>query len=120
MTIIRKIANAIAKTEFARNAINDGADLSAFREKPSARIVGGIFLTGISYVIGLPLVGLLGVLSVCWREPLLIVIGGPVLFVLAHLVFLAGVYLAGGKYFMTFLRWATRVVLEKLISPKGM
>jgi hypothetical protein len=37
------------------------------------------------------------------------------LFIIAHLVFLAGMYLAGGKYVMVFFRWATRVTLEKLM-----
>ena len=36
LSIIKKIAGAIAKTEYARRAINDGADLSAFKEKPTA------------------------------------------------------------------------------------
>ena len=33
MNIIRKIANRIAKTNFARKAIDEGADLSAFKKK---------------------------------------------------------------------------------------
>jgi len=67
-------------------------------------------------ILGLPAIGLFGALSIYWNEPKLIIIGGPLLFVLAHLVFLAGMYLAGGKYLMVFFRWATRVTLEKLIE----
>ena len=67
----------------------------------------------LSYVIGLPALGLLGALSVYQNKPFLILIGGPLLLIASHLVFLAGVYLAGGRYLMVFLRWATRVVLEK-------
>lgn len=115
LNIIRKTAQRIAKTEFASKAINENADLNAFKEKPSARLYLGMFLMGISYIIGWPAIGLFAGLSLYWHQPLIIVIGGPLLFGLAHLVFLAGTYLAGGKYIMVFLRWATRVTLEKLI-----
>ncbi len=68
-----------------------------------------------SYIIGRPAVGLIGAFSIYWHEPLLIIIGGPLLLIISHLVFLAGMYLAGGKYVMVFFRWATRVTLEKLM-----
>jgi hypothetical protein len=115
LNLIKKIAKRAAKTKFASKAINDRADLSAFKQKPSARFFLGIFLMGISHIMGLPGVGLLGGLSVYWHQPLIILIGGPLLFGLAHLVFLAGMYLAGGRYTMVFLRWATRLTLEKLM-----
>lgn len=115
VTIIKKIANGIARTKFASKAINENADLNAFKEKPSALLCLGMFLMGISYIIGWPAIGLFAGLSLYWHQPLIIVIGGPLLFGLAHLVFLAGMYLAGGKYIIVFLRWATRITLEKLM-----
>ncbi len=115
MSIINRLANGIAKTKFASRAINDGADLSAFKEKPTAQNVLGIFLMCFSLIIGWPAIGLIGAFSIYWHEPMLIIIGGPLLLVIAHLVFLAGMYLAGGKYIMVFFRWATRVTLDKLM-----
>jgi len=115
MNIIKKIANGVAKTKFARKAIAEGADLSAFKKKLTAQNLLGIFFMCCSYMIGWPAVGLIGALSIHWREPLLIIIGAPILLVVAHLVFLLGMYLAGGKYVLVFLRWATRVALEKLM-----
>ena len=115
MNVIKKLANRIAKTKFASRAINDGADLSAFKEKLTAKNFLGIFLMCCSYIIGLPAVGLIGAISISRHEPLLIIIGGPLLLIIAHLVFLAGMYLAGGKYVMVFFRWATRATLEKLM-----
>ncbi len=115
MNLINKLANGIAKTKFASRAINDRADLSAFKEKPTARNFSGIFLMCCSFIMGLPGVGLIGALSIHWHEPLLIIIGGPLLIVLAHLVFFAGMYLAGGNYLMVVFRWATRVTIEKLM-----
>ena len=115
MNIINRLANSIAKTKFAGRAINDGADLSAFKERPPVQNFIGIFLMCCSYIIGWPAVGLIGALSIYRHEPLLIIIGGPLLLVTAHLVFLAGMYLAGGKYIKVFFRWATRITLKKLM-----
>ena len=115
MHIIKKLASRIAKTKFASQAIKDGADLSAFKDKPTARNFLGIVLMCCSYIIGLPAVGLIGAISVSRHEPLLIIIGGPLLLIIAHLIFLAGMVLAGGNYVMVFFRWATRTVLEKLM-----
>ena len=116
LNIIKKLANCIAKSKFASKAIDDRADLREIKENPTAKNFVGIFLMCFSYILGLPAIGLFGALSIYWNEPTLIIIGGPILFVIAHLVFLAGMYLAGGKYLMVFFRWATRVTLEKLIE----
>ncbi len=113
--MIKKLANGIARTKLASRAINDGADLSAFKEKPTAQHFWGILLMCCSYIIGWPGVGLIGAFSISWHEPLLIIIGGPLLLVISHIVFLAGMYLSGGKYVIVFFRWATRVTLEKLM-----
>ena len=115
MSIIKKIAGGIAKTEYAKRAINDGADLSALKEKPTARNFLGIFLICFSFIMSLPGVGLIAALSIYWHEPLLIIIGGPSLIIIAHLFFFAGMYLAGGKYPRTLSRWATRFTIEKLM-----
>jgi hypothetical protein len=115
LNIIRKIAQGIAETKFGIKALNENLDLNAFKEKPSSKVFLGIFLMVLSYIIGWPMIGLFGALSLYWNEPLILIVGGPLLFVVAHLAFLAGVYLAGGKYIMPFIRWATRVTLKKLI-----
>lgn len=115
MNITRKIAQGIAETKFGIKALNEDVDIKLFKEKPSARVFGGIFLMIMSYIIGWPMIGLFGALTIYWNEPLILIVGGPLLFILAHLAFLAGVYLAGGKYIMPFIRWATRVTLRKLI-----
>ena len=115
MNMIRKIAQAMAKTKFAANAMKENDGLKAIKEKRSTRFWGGMFLMVMSYIIGWPLIALFGVLAIYWNEPLMIIVGGPLLFGLAHVAFLAGLYLAGGKYIMSFIRWATRVALKKLV-----
>lgn len=113
--MLNRIVHRIADTGYVRRAIAERADLSAFRKKPTARILFGMFLIGFSYVIGWPAVAALGVLAVYLEEPLVALIGGPLIYGISHLVFFAGMYLAGAEYSAIFLRWATRVVMEKLI-----
>ena len=116
MNVFTIIARGAARTEFARKALEEKADLSPFREKPSARILLGIFLMAFSYVIGWPAVALFGVLSIYFNQPLIVILGGPAIYGTSHLVFLAGMYLAGARYTFVFLRWATRKFLEKYLD----
>jgi hypothetical protein len=106
----------LAQTAYVRRAMEDQADLSAFRERPSVRVIAGVGAILFSYVIGWPLIGFLGTAAVYWNLPLLAVIGGPAVYGLSHLVFSFGMYLAGAKYSMIFFRWATRVAMEKLLA----
>jgi len=108
------ILRRIAKTDFVRKAIEDRADLSAFRERPTARIIFGISAMGFSYIIGWPAVSLLGVISIHLNKPL--IVGGPLTYGLSHLVFIFGMYLAGAKYTKIFMRWAARVTVEKFLG----
>ena len=112
MSIIKRIC----ETGYVRSAINDKADLSAFKEKPSIRTILGVSAIGFSYIIGWPAISALGALAVYLNRPWLIVIGGPLLYGLSHLVFLLGMYLAGANYTKIFLRWATRMAVEKWMS----
>ncbi len=112
MNIIKKFA----ETRYVRSAIEDNADLSAFKKKPSVRVVLGISAIAFSYIIGWPAVAALGMLSIYLDKPLIVAIGGPLTYGLSHLVFLLGMYLAGADYTRIFLRWATRVTVEKLTS----
>ena len=111
-----RIINRIAKKDYVRSALDDKADLSAFKEKPSARIIIGVLAIIFSYIISWPAIGALGAISVYLNNPLIVVIGGPLLYGFSHLVFLFGMYLAGAKYSKIFLRWATRVAVEKLLG----
>ncbi|MBI5581976.1 MAG: hypothetical protein HY895_22700 [Deltaproteobacteria bacterium] len=110
-----RIITKFGNTPYVRNAIAEKADLAAFRQKPSARILFGVFLIGFSYILGWPAVGALAGLAIYFEEPLVAIIGGPLTYGVSHLVFLAGMYLAGAKYSGIFLRWATRIVMEKLM-----
>jgi len=110
------ILRRIARTSFVRNAIEERADLSAFRERPTGRIIAGVSAIGFSYIIGWPAVSLLGVMAVHLNKPLIVIVGGPLTYGLSHLVFLLGMYLAGAKYTVIFMRWAARVVVERFLG----
>jgi len=112
MSIIKRIC----ETGYVRSALKDKADLSAFKEKPSIRTILGVSAIGFSYIIGWPAISALGALAVYLNRPWLIVIGGPLLYGSSHLVFLLGMYLAGANYTKIFLRWATRMAVEKWMS----
>lgn len=103
----------IAKTKFVRSAVEEKADLSAFRERPTLRIILGVSAICVSYIIGWPAVAVLATLSIYFKKPLIVAIGGPVTYALSHLLFILGMYLAGAKYTRIFLRWAARVLVEK-------
>jgi peptidoglycan/xylan/chitin deacetylase (PgdA/CDA1 family) len=113
-SILSGVTARLAATRFVRGALAEKADLKALRARPTPRAWIGLGLVGFSYVIGWPAVGLLAWVSYQLREPLIIVIGGPVTYGLSHIVFLAGSYLAGAQYARVVLRWAARRLMERL------
>jgi len=115
--LIRYIVRKVAATEFARSAVAERADLSAFKARPTPRIICGVSAIAFSYVIGWPLVSVCGTLAVYFREPLILGIGGPVAYGSSHLMFLLGMYLAGAEFSMIFFRWATRMAVERYADP---
>ena len=117
--MISRIANRIANTPYVRKAIEEKADLSAFKRKPTVRILLGVFLIGFSYLLGWPAISALTGLAIYLKEPLVAVIGAPLAYGLSHLVFIAGMYLSGAKYSAIFLRWATRVAVEKFLTKQA-
>jgi len=114
--MIRRFVLHLAQKDFVRRAMDEEADLSAFRKKPSLRIIAGVSAILFSYIIGWPAVALIGVIAAKLNEPWLAAIGCPLIYGLSHVVFLLGMYLAGATYSMIFLRWLTRVGMEKLLA----
>ena len=108
--LIRKLS----ETEYVRGAIADRADLSAFRERPTPRIIFGLCIIGLSYTIGWPAIAALGAISVYLHKPVIVAVGGPVMYGLSHLTFMVGAYFAGAKYTRVFMRWLTRIAMERL------
>ncbi len=113
--IIRRNILKFGTTDYVRLAIAEQADLSAFKEKPAPVVLAGVFTIGLSFVLGWPAIAALGALSIETHNPWLVAVGGPLTYILSHLVFLFGMYLSGAVYSLIFLRWLTRVSMEKLL-----
>ncbi len=114
--MIGEFIRRLAEKEFIRKAMDEQADLTAFKKKPSLRIITGVSAILFSYIIGWPAVALVGIIAAKLQEPWLAAIGCPLIYGLSHVVFLLGMYLAGATYSMIFLRWLTRVGMEKLLA----
>jgi len=119
MPIARKIALRLAGTRFGGWAMAEEVDFGVFRAKPSARFYLGLCLMALSYLLGLPAMALCGYLAHAWKEPLILPLGVGAVFVAVHLLFAAGVYLAGANYAMILLRWfASRFLRTHLSHSK--
>lgn len=113
--LIKKKIITISELDYVRSAIEDQADLSAFKEKPTAVVLLGVFAIAFSFVLGWPAITALGFLAVKLQNPWLVAVGGPLTYGLSHLVFIFGMYLSGAKYSLIFLRWLTKISVEKAL-----
>ncbi|MCG2687643.1 hypothetical protein L6260_02450, partial [Candidatus Parcubacteria bacterium] len=66
----------------------------------------------------LPALAFLSYLSVKLTKPMIIAIGGPVVFLLVHIMFGAGVYLTGNNYVLEMLHWVTKRFIQKYDKEK--
>ena len=113
-TLSTQLADRLLKIQFVSTAVSEQADLGAFNKKPSLQIIIGLLTIGLSYLIGWPTVAGLGIVAIKLNQPLIAIIGGPLTYGLSHLVFILGMYLAGAEYTVIFLRWLSRIGVEKL------
>lgn len=116
--MFKHMVKKISRTDYVRSAIEDQANLNCFKEKPTTRMIWGLVIIAISYTIGWPVIGLLGILSVYWGQPILVAVGGPLVYGLSHLTFILGAWLAGADHAKAFFRWATRVAMLRLTKNR--
>lgn len=110
---LMSMARRLARSNFGQNALAHSDALSFLRQKPTLRVYAGLILVGFSFLFGMPVLALLGYLSVKMSEPMIIAVGGPVVLVLVHVIFGVGIYLAGRNYAKEALLWLTKRFLEK-------
>ena len=113
MALLRSFALRLAQTKFGQKSLTKPDGLSILKQRPSTRVYIGLVLLAMSYLISLPTLALLGYLSVNMSKPIIIAAGGPVVFILVHIMFGLGVYLAGKNYVLEFLHWVTKRFLQK-------
>jgi hypothetical protein len=112
--IRRKIAQYLAGKKYIIKIMENPADLSEFKERPTPRVITGLILMGFSYVIGWPAVAVLGFLAVWLGEPLIAVIGCPTIYGLSHVVFILGAWLARAPHYMgTLTKYAIQRFIKK-------
>ena len=113
----RKIAKYLAGKKYIIEILENPTDLSEFNERPTKRLITGLILMGLSYVIGWPAMAALGVLAVWLKEPLIAIIGCPTTYALSHVVFIIGAWLVRAPHYMgTLARYTIQVLLRKLLS----
>lgn len=115
--IRRKFAKYLVGKKYIIEILENPTDLSEFKERPTKRLIAGLILMGLSYIMGWPAVAALSVLAAWFREPMIAVIGGPTTYGLSCLVFIAGAWLARAPHYMgTLARYAIQLFLRKLLS----
>ena len=115
---IRRIAASLARRDMIRKAVAEADDIRVYTNRPTPRVMLGIFFMLFSYVLGWPLIGVLGWLAFHTGQSLIVLIGGPAAYGVSNLVFYAGAYLAGKPYAKALLKWLLRVFLEKSLGPE--
>jgi hypothetical protein len=112
--LVRSCLKNLARRQFMQRILQEELDLRCLKRKPTAREQFGIVLVLFSYVIGWPAVAFFGFLSLYLKKPLVLIIGGPLTYGIAHGVFLVGMYIAGKDYTMLLMKWSIKKACEKL------
>lgn len=118
--IYRFLALLLASIAYVKGAIEEQANLEAFKTRPSPRFLTGIGLILFSFVLGWPMVGLFTILAAYFQAPALL-LAGPASYGFSHLVWMFGMYLAGWssiKYIDILLRWSLRKAVERALNRK--
>ncbi len=113
---MQRLVVRLTAIPFVRKALEETGELQLFGGRPAPRTLFGVSAILLSYAMCWPVIGLLSAEAVARKRPLLIIVGGPVAYGLSHLVFLLGLYLAGGRQSSILLRRLTRTVVLKLLA----
>lgn len=116
--MIGKIARSLAGTKIIRKVLENPADLSEFSRPPSTRVVVGLIVIGLSYVMGWPAVAACAFLSAHFEDVRIAALG-PVSYGLSYLVFLLGAWIARAPYYLNVLvRYAVRAIFRKALGSE--
>jgi hypothetical protein len=115
--IRKRIAQYLSGKKYFKDILENPADLSEFKERMTPRLITGLSLMALSFIIGWPSIAALSVLAVWYKEPLIAVIGCPTTYALSYVVFIAGAWLARAPHYMGNLaRYTIQYFFRKLIS----
>ena len=115
---MKKITRSLARTKYIREVMENPADLGEFRERPTPRLILGLIVMGLSYVMGWPAIFAFGFLAIWFREPWIAAIG-PVSYALSCAVFLLGAWIARAPHYLNLLlRYAAGTLFRRLLGVK--
>lgn len=115
----KKTAQYLASKKCVQKILEPPADLSEFRERPTPRLIAGLVLMVLSFILGWPAVFALSVLAVWLQEPMIAVIGCPTTYGLSYVVFIVGAWLSRAPHYMgTLARYGLQRILNKILSWK--
>jgi hypothetical protein len=112
--LVQNCRKNLVQKQFFQRILQEELDLRCLKRKPTAREQFGIALVLFSYVIGWPAVAFFGFLSLYLKQPLVLIIGGPLIYGTAHVIFLVGMYIVGKDYATLFMKWSIKKACEKL------
>jgi hypothetical protein len=113
----KKIGQYLAGRKFVQKILENPADLTEFSERPTPRLIAGLGLMILSFMMGWPAVAALSVLAVWFKEPLVAVIGCPLTYGLSYLVFIIGAWLARAPHYLEILlRYGIQRSFNKIFS----
>jgi hypothetical protein len=114
--IRRKIGQYLAGKKYIQEILENPADLSEFKERMTPRLITGLILIALSFIIGWPAVAALSILAVWFKEPLIAIIGCPATYALSYVVFIIGAWLSRAPHYMGILaRHTIQSFFRKLI-----
>lgn len=118
MGIGNRAAARLAATGWGQRVLAQAVDLSALKIPPGPRVWLGLGLIAVSYLLGLPLMALVGWLTHQRSDGLVLVLGGGAAVVVIHLIFAAGVWLAGANYTGLLIRWTARRFMRRYLDNR--
>ena len=114
--IQKKIKQYLAGTGIVQKIMKNTADLGEFKERPTPRLIAGLILMVLSFIMGWPAVFALSFLAVWLQEPMIAVIGCPTTYALSYVVFIIGAWMARAPHYLdTLARYALQCLLRKIL-----
>jgi hypothetical protein len=115
--IRKRIGQYLSGKKYFQDILENPVDLSEFKEPMTPRLITGLSLMALSFILGWPMVAALGVLAVWYQEPLIAVIGGPTTYAFSYVVFFVGAWLSRAPHYVGIVaRYITQYFFRKLIS----
>lgn len=112
--LVRNGLEKLVRKPYIQRILQEELDLRCLKRRPTAREQCGIVLVLFSYVIGWPAVAFFGFLALYLKQPLVLIIGGPLIYGFSHIVFFAGMYIAGKDYTKLFIKWSVKKICKKI------